>query len=170
MKKLISLLKAVLSQDMSLFKYKTKNNTSKLRKILFPVFLFGIVSVSIGTYAYMLAEPLHKLQLTYVMLSMFFALVTILTFMSGIYKSQGILFDAKDNDLLFSLPIKKSSILFLRIFKLILFQYIYNLIFLLPAFIVYIHFEHPELSFYFISLLMTFLLPLIPTVVSSLIG
>lgn len=170
MKKLISLLKAVLSQDMSLFKYKTKNNTSKLRKILFPVFLFGIVSVSIGAYAYMLAEPLHKLQLTYVMLSMFFALVTILTFMSGIYKSQGILFDAKDNDLLFSLPIKKSSLLFLRIFKLILFQYIYNLIFLLPAFIVYIHFEHPELSFYLISLLMTFLLPLIPTVVSSLIG
>ena len=56
MKKLISLLKAVLSQDMSLFKYKTKNNTSKLRKILFPVFLFGIVSVSIGTYAYMLAD------------------------------------------------------------------------------------------------------------------
>ena len=45
------------------------------------------------------------------MISIFIILVTILTFMEGIYKSQGILFDAKDNDLLFSLPIKKSQIL-----------------------------------------------------------
>lgn len=170
MKKLFSLLKAVLSQDMSMFKYKTGNNASKVKKTLFPIFLFLIVSLSISFYAYMIAEPLHKVNLTFVMLSMFLALVTILTFMSGIYKSQGILFEAKDNDLLFSLPIKRSSILFLRIFKLVLFQYIYNLMFLLPAFIVYIIFEHPGLKFYLISLLMTFLLPIIPTVISSIVG
>lgn len=170
MKKLFSLLKAVLSQDMSMFKYKTGNNASKVKKTLFPIFLFLIVSLSISFYAYMIAEPLHKVNLTFVMLSMFLALVTILTFMSGIYKSQGILFEAKDNDLLFSLPIKRSSILFLRIFKLVLFQYIYNLMFLLPAFIVYIIFEHPGLNFYLISLLMAFLLPIIPTVISSIVG
>ena len=170
MKKLFSLLKAVLSQDMSMFKYKTGNNASKVKKTLFPIFLFLIVSLSISFYTYMIAEPLHKVNLTFVMLSMFLALVTILTFMSGIYKSQGILFEAKDNDLLFSLPIKRSSILFLRIFKLVLFQYIYNLMFLLPAFIVYIIFEHPGLKFYLISLLMTFLLPIIPTVISSIVG
>lgn len=170
MKKLTSLIKAGLSQDMNMFQYNTVKNSNKLKKVFFPIFLFGIVSVSIGAYAYMLAEPLHKVNLTYVMLSMFLTLVTILTFMSGIYKSQGILFDAKDSDLLFSLPIKRSNILFLRIFKLILFQYIYNLMFLLPAFIVYIIFERPGLSFYLISILMTILIPLIPTVVSSIIG
>lgn len=170
MKKILSLLKAGLSQDMNMFQYNTVKNSNKLKKVFFPIFLFGIVSVSIGAYAYMLAEPLHKVNLTYVMLSMFLTLVTILTFMSGIYKSQGILFDAKDSDLLFSLPIKRSNILFLRIFKLILFQYIYNLMFLLPAFIVYIIFERPGLSFYLISILMTILIPLIPTVVSSIIG
>ncbi len=170
MKKLTSLIKAGLSQDMKMFKYNTTKNSSKLTKALFPVFLFAIISFSIGVYSYMLAEPLHKVNLTYVMLSMFLTLVTILTFMSGIYKSQGILFDAKDSDLLFSLPIKRSNILFLRIFKLILFQYIYNLMFLLPAFIVYIIFERPGLSFYLISILMTILIPLIPTVVSSIIG
>lgn len=170
MKKLTSLIKAGLSQYMKMFKYNTTKNSSKLTKALFPVFLFAIISFSIGVYSYMLAEPLHKVNLTYVMLSMFLTLVTILTFMSGIYKSQGILFDAKDSDLLFSLPIKRSNILFLRIFKLILFQYIYNLMFLLPAFIVYIIFERPGLSFYLISILMTILIPLIPTVVSSIIG
>lgn len=170
MKKTLSLLRAVLSQDMNMFKYSTKKNSSKLKRILFPLSLFILVAFAIGTYAYMLAEPLHKLNLTYIMLSIFIALVTILTFTSGLYKSQGILFEARDNDLLFSLPIKKSTILFLRIFKLVAFQYIYNLMFILPAFIIYIYFEHPGLSFYLLSFLMTILIPLIPTIISSIIG
>ncbi|MGN0973587.1 MAG: hypothetical protein ACI4OT_02465 [Bacilli bacterium] len=168
--KTLSLLKAALSQDMNMFKYSTKRNSSKLKKILFPIFLFIVVGISIGTYAYMIAEKLAPFKLTYIMLSMFIMLVTIMTFIEGIYKSQGILFEAKDNDLLFSLPIKKSQILFVRIFKLLLFQYIYNLMFLLPAFVIFIYFERPGVSFYFISLLMTILIPIIPTVISSILG
>lgn len=165
-----SLIKAAISQDMNLFKYSTKKNSSTLKKIIFPVFLFLIVSVSIGSYAFLLAHELKNINLTYIMLSMFIFMVTILSFMQGIYKSQGILFEAKDNDLLFSLPIKKSKILFVRIFKLLLFQYIYNLMFILPAFIIYIYFEHPGFNFYIISIIMTFLIPLIPTTISSAIG
>lgn len=168
--KTFSLLKAALSQDMNMFKYSTKRNSSKLKKILFPVILFIIVCFSFGTYAYMIGEKLAPLHLTYVMLSMFIILVTVMTFMEGIYKSQGILFEAKDNDLLFSLPIKKSQILFVRIFKLLLFQYIYNSMFLLPAYIVFIYFEKPGISFYLISLLMTILIFIIPTVISSILG
>ena len=168
--KTISLLKAVLSEDMNLFRYSVKRNSSKLKKALLPILLFLIVSYSIGFYAYMIAKVLSPLNLTYVMLTMFVMMVSILSFIEGIYKSQGILFECKDNDLLFSLPIKKSKILFVRIFKLLLFQYIYNLMFLLPAFVIYIYYESPNLNFYLISLLITFLIPIIPTVISSLIG
>ena len=38
--KTFSLLKAALSQDMNMFKYKAKRNSSKIKKILFPIFLF----------------------------------------------------------------------------------------------------------------------------------
>lgn len=168
--KTLSLLKAALSQDMNMFKYSAKRNSSKLTKIFFPIILFAIVGLSLGTYAYMIAEKLALYHLTYIMLSMFIIVVTVITFMEGIYKSQGILFDAKDNDLLFSLPIKKSQILFIRIFKLLLFQFIYNLMFLLPAFLVFIYFEHPNISFYLISFLMSILIPIIPTVISSVLG
>ena len=168
--KTFSLLKAALSQDMNMFKYSANKNSSKLTKTLFPIFLFILVGISIGTYAYMIGEKLAPFNLTYIMLSMFIILVTILTFMEGIYKSQGILFEAKDNDLLFSLPIKKSQILFVRIFKLLLFQYIYNAMFLLPAFIIFIYFETPGINFYLISLLMTILIPIIPTIISSMLG
>lgn len=168
--KTISLLKAALSQDMNMFKYSVKRNSSKLKKILFPVFLFIAVCVSIGTYAYMIGKELAPYHLTYVMLSMFVIIVTVMSFIEGIYKSQGILFEARDNDLLFSLPIKKSQILFVRIVKLLLFQLIYNFMFLLPAFVIYIYFEKPTINFYISSLLMSLLIPIIPTVISSILG
>ena len=168
--KTISLLKAVLTEDMNLFKYNTSKNSSKRTKILIPLVLFLIICFSIGTYAYNLAEILYKANLTFVMLSLFIIIVSVLAFVEGIYKSQGILFEAKDNDLLFSLPIKRSKILFVRIFKLMSFEYLYNLMFILPAFVVYIYFEKPGVSFYILSILMTFLIPIIPTVLSSIIG
>ena len=167
--KLVSLIKAVLSQDMNLFKYSFKNK-SKFKKILLPIILFLLIGYSIGTYAYLLAKPLKEVNLTYVMLSMFMFLVTILTFTEGIYKSQGILFESKDDDLLFSLPIKKQTILFVRLLKILLFEYIYNLMFILPAFIIYIYFENPSINFYLLSILMTFLIPIIPTIISCFIG
>lgn len=168
--KTISLLRAVLTEDMNLFKYTSGKNTSKIKKVILPMILFLMVGYSIGYYAYLIAKPLHQVNLTYIMLSMFIFTVSIITLFEGIYKSQGILFEAKDNDLLFSLPIPRRKILFVRIFKLILFQYLYNLMFLLPAFIIYIYFEHPSINFYLVSLLMTFLIPIIPTIISSILG
>ena len=168
--KTLSLLKAVLTCDMNMFKYSAGKNASTKKKILLPVFLFLIVGYSIGYYAYVIGKPLHEIGLTYVMLSLFIFMVSIITIIEGIYKSQGILFECKDNDLLFSLPIKRSQILFVRIFKLILFQYIYNLMFLLPIFVIYIYFEHPSINFYLLSFVMTILIPIIPTVISSIIG
>lgn len=169
MKKLVSLLKAAMSQDMSLFKTRTKNE-SKTRKMILPIFLALVIMLSIGTYAAMFAEELSPMNLTYIIITMFIMLTTLLTLIEGIYKSQGILFEAKDNDLLFSLPISKTKILFTRIFKLVTFQLLYNSLFMLPAIIVYAMYERPNISFYLISLVMLLLLPIIPTIVGCIIG
>lgn len=168
MKKIFSLIKATFSQNMNFFNYKSKKNSKN--KLTFPIFLFLLVAVSIGGYAELIAKPLDEVNLTYVMLTMFIFLVSVLSFMQGIYKSQGILFECKDNDMLFSLPIKKSTILFLRIFKLIAFQYIYNLMFLLPCYVIYIYHEGLSLSFLLLSILEFLLIPIIPTIVSSILG
>ena len=94
MKKLFSLIKAVCSQDMDLFKFK--NNGNKFSKIFLFTFLCIILMISFGTYYYMLAENLQKVNLTYLMLGMALVIPTIFVFMQGIYKSQNILFEAKD--------------------------------------------------------------------------
>lgn len=170
MSKIISLLKAVMSQDMNLFRYKLKKKSSKISSIMFPIFLAILVMAGIGTYAVMFAYELTPLNLTHVVLTMYIIFTVVITLIEGIYKTQGILFDAKDSDLLFSLPIKKSTIFFARIFKLLVFQYLYNLLFMLPAFAVYAYFENPGISFYLISIIMTLLIPIIPTIISALLG
>ncbi len=170
MSKIISLLKAVMSQDMNLFRYKLKKKSSKISSIMFPIFLTILVMAGIGTYAVMFAYELAPLNLTHVVLTMYILFTVVITLIEGIYKTQGILFDAKDSDLLFSLPIKKSTIFFVRIFKLLVFQYLYNLLFMLPAFAVYAYFEKPGISFYLISIIMTLLIPIIPTIISALLG
>lgn len=169
MKKLLSLLKATMSQDMSLFRIKAKNE-SGARKIVLPIVLSLVVMFSIGSYAAILAEELAPSHLTYIVLTIFIMVTSLLTIIEGVYKSQGILFEARDNDLLFSLPITKSKIFFIRVFKLITFQFLYNSLFMLPAIIVYAMYEKTDVSFYLISLLMLVLLPIIPTILGCILG
>ena len=169
MGKLVSLLKATMSQDMSLFRIKSKNK-SKFSKMILPIVLTLIVMLSVGSYAAILAEELVKYNLTYIILTIFIMVTSLLTLIEGIYKSQGILFEAKDNDLLFSLPISKPKIFFTRLFKLISFEFLYNSLFMLPAMIVYAMYEKPSIGFYIISLIMLLLLPIIPTIVACIIG
>lgn len=169
MEKLISLLKATMSQDMSLFKIKSKNE-SKISKIILPIFLSLVVMLAMGSYAAILAEELVTYNLTYIILTIFIMVTSLLTIIEGVYKSQGILFEAKDNDLLFSLPISKSKIFFTRLFKLISFEFLYNSLFMLPAMVVYAMYEKTSVSFYAISLIMLVLLPIIPTIVACIIG
>ena len=170
MKKLFSLVKASLSEGMNIFKIKQNEKSNDIRKKLFPVFLFLIVMYGIGTYAYLIAKPLSKIGLTHIMLSMMIMFVSIYTIIEGFYKSQGMLFDCKDNDLLLSMPIEKRTVFFVRMFKFYLFQLMYDSLFILPAFIIYAYFESPEINFYIISLIMLILLPILPLIVASVIG
>lgn len=169
MGKLLSLLKATMSQDMSLFKIKSKNK-SKISKMILPIFLACVLMFSIGSYAQIMAEVLAQVGLTYIILTLFVMVTSLLTLIEGMYKSQGILFEAKDNDLLFSMPITKSKIFFTRIFKMISFQVLYNSLFMVPAIVVYTIYEKPSIYFYLLSIMMLLLLPIIPTIVGCVVG
>ena len=169
MKKLLSILKAIMSQDMSLFRIKARNE-SRARKIVLPIVLALVVMFSVGSYVAILAEKLAPSHLTYIVLTIFIMVTSLLTIIEGVYKSQGILFEARDNELLFSLPITQSKIFFIRIFKLITFQFLYNSLFMLPAIIVYAIYEKTNVSFYLISTVMLVLLPIIPTILGCIFG
>ena len=169
MRKLLSLIKACMTSGMSLFKIKSKSD-KKSSKIMLPIVLFFICSFSVWSYANMLLEPLSKVNLEYIVLTIFVFVSFLLTLIEGVYKSSSLIFNTKDDNLLLSLPIKKSTILFVRIFKFYLFEVIYNALFLLPCMVAYIRYVKVDFTYYIVSFLMLLLLPIIPIIISCVIG
>ena len=169
MKKTISLIKACMTDNMNIFKIKSKSQ-KKSSKMLLPIFLFICIFFTIWSYANMIMEPLIEVNLEYVLITIFVLLTFILTLVEGIYKSSSLLFNCKDDNLLLPLPIKKSTVLFIRIFKFYVFELIYNSMFLLPAILVYARYVPVDFNYYITSLIMLILLPIIPIVISCIIG
>lgn len=165
MKKILSLIKATMSSDMDIFKVKSKKN-SRVVPIIFALFFMFYIWM----YANIIMDSLVEVHGEILLLTLFVLLTSILTVIEGIYKSGSLLFNCKDDDLLLSLPLKKSTVLFIRIFKFYVFELLYNSLFLVPAMIVYMTRVHVDLSYYLISLLMLLLLPIIPVIISAIIG
>ena len=166
MKKLFSLIRACLKDNMSLFKFKSKSKRDK-----YIVFLLAIgVMASFYFNAYTMMEPLKPVNLEYAIVTLFIIGTTLLTFMEGIYKSNGILFNCKDDSLMLTLPIKRSTVFFVRMFKFYVFELIFNSLFLIPALACYAVNVNPSIGFYFISILALLLLPIIPIVLSTVVG
>lgn len=169
MKKLVSLIRASMTDNMSIFKIKKRNQTKATKKIL-PIVLAILLFFSFWSYANMLMEPLAEVHIEYIGLTLFILLTSILTLVEGIYKASNLLFNCRDDNLMFSLPVKKSTVLFVRVFKFYVFEILYNSIFLAPAMVAYVRYAGISTSFVAISLLALILLPIIPIVISCFIG
>ena len=169
MKKLFSLIKACMTQDMSLFRLNGKNRSEASKKII-PIALALCIFISIGSYADMMIEPLAAVKSEHVMLMVFAAITSIMTLFEGIYKSSNLLFNCKDDDLLLSLPIKKSTVLFTRVLKFYVFEVGYNALFMIPAIAVYAMKVNVGVTYYVASVMALLLLPIIPIVISCFIG
>lgn len=169
MKKLLSLIKACMTENMSLFKFGKKNSNKKNGKIIV-VFATIICMGVIWTYANMFMDQLVPLHLEYILLTIFAMVTVFLTVIEGIYKVGSLIFNCKDDNLMFSLPIKKSTVLFVRIFKFYVFEVLYNALFLIPAIVVYLRYVSVGFSFYLTALIALLVLPMIPIAISSIIG
>lgn len=169
MSKLISLIKACMSDNMSLFRIRNKKQSGTTKKLL-PILLYFLLFFAVWTYANMFMEPLVKINLEYVLLTLFIIITTILTLVEGIYKASNLLFNCKDDNILLALPIKKSTVLFIRVFKFYIFELIYNSLFLLPAIVVYLRYVKVGITFYLSTFFAILLLPIIPIIISCIIG
>ena len=170
MKKIVSLLKACMTSDMSLFKIKAKKNNGKSNKALIG-FVVLCFMFSIWSYVSMLFEKLAPLHLQFIVLSIFVLVVSVLTLIEGIYKTSSLLFNCKDDNLLLSLPIKKSTVLFVRIFKFYVFELLFSLLFFVPLVVGYLRWaDSISLSFFITTIVMIFMVPIIPIIISCIIG
>lgn len=170
MNKTFSLIRATMTENMNLFSFKNKRTDGRLSRFVLPVAMVGIILFSFWSVSEGLMYKLEQYDSVSAFLPIFVALVSVMTLMEGIYKSGSLLFSCKDDNLLFSLPIKKTTVLFVRIFKFYVFEVVYNALFLLPAIIVYATHITVDWTYYLTSFLMLLLLPIIPVVVSCIVG
>ena len=166
MKKLYSLIRACMTSDMSIFKIKSKKHN-----ILLPILLSFCFMFAIWSFINVLFEQLAPLHMQYLVLSLFVFSTAIMTIIQGVYKSGPLMFNCKDDDLLLSLPIKRSTILFVRIFKFYVYELMFNTLFMIPLILCYIRWgESVNWSFYLTSIIMEFLLPIIPIIISCILS
>ena len=166
MSKLFSLIKASMSEGMQILPYRFKGEKSRL----VPTELAILVSVMIFMSAYGTTLLLKESGAEYVILAVYVLATTILTIMEGVYKSGDLLFNCRDNDMLLSMPIKKSTIVFTRILKFYVFEVFYNAIFLVPAILAYAMNVKIDASYVLVSIIMVLLLPAIPIAISCVVG
>ena len=169
MKKLFSLIKVSLNHDMNLFKINSKKS-SKAAKIIVPIVITVYLMFVMGVYSEIVIKSLEPMHLEYIVLTLFGLVVTIITLLEGVYKSGPLLFNCKDDNLLLSLPLKKSTVLFIRMFKFYIFELLYNSLFLLPSIIIYAVHTNPSWTYYLVSLIALLMLPIIPIILSCIIG
>ena len=169
MKKYISLIKVSLNHDMNIFKINTKKQT-KLNKIILPLILAVYIMFLSGIYSHELMKMLKPIHLEFITLTMFAVSISLFTLIEGIYKSSSLIFNCTDDNLMFSLPISKRTILFIRMLKFYIFELLFNSLFLLPSIIVYAVAINPSWTYYLSSLIALILLPIIPIALSCIIG
>ena len=167
MKKICSLIKACMTNDMEIFKIKT-NKKNKLLILIFIAFCFMF---AIWSYAETLFEKMAPLNLQHIVLSVFVFMITIFTIAEGIYKTGPLIFNCKDDQLLLSLPIERKTVLFVRIFKFYVFELLFNLLLFFPLIVSYVSWANNiEWTYYLTSAVMIFVLPIIPIIISCIIG
>ena len=169
MKKFLSLLKASMTEGMNLFKVSTKKKNA-FTKIVLPIILAFLLMRAMYSYSELIMEQLEPVNMEYVLLTLFIIVTSMMTLVEGIYKTGNLLFNCKDDNLLLSLPIKKGTILFIRVFKFYVFELLYNSVFLLPAMLVYVIYMKPGITYYIVSFIGLLVFPIIPILISCLIG
>ena len=148
MKKLYSLIRASMTSGMNIFKISSKKGKHSLA---LPIFLAFYLMFMFWSMANGLFEKLSTINLVNVALPLIIFSVSIMTVIEGIYKTGSLLFNCKDDQLLLSLPIKRRTVLFVRIFKFYVFELLFNSLFLVPFMLAYIRWA-PTLSWtYFLT-------------------
>ena len=170
MKKIISLIKATMTSNMQIFKINTKGKKGKINILLVSLVAIYLMG-AIFAYAWYFLEKLSPIHIEYLILPLATFLISLFTLIEGIYKCGPLIFNCKDDQLLLSLPIKKNTVLFIRLFKFYVFELMFNSLFLFPIILAYIIFvKVTSISFYITTIIMLLLLPIIPIIISCILG
>ena len=152
-------------QLLNLFFQSRSGKKSKIP----PIAISCLVMFGLSLYYSWLFADMMETQ-TNVVPYMVSILGTVIIFMSGVSGAQGMLFGFKDYDSLMSLPVSERDIVTSKIIVYSIMQYLYSFFLVIPAMLIH-GYRIGAGVFYYIRAILCFLpFPLLPMVLSALIG
>lgn len=119
---------------------KSRLGTGILKGIgigLLAIYIIASVLITLGSVFVLICEPMVKNGFTWLYFSLLAITAFALSFIGSIFTTQTQLYDAKDNELLLSMPIPPSYILASRMIMLLGLIYMFEVMVLIPGIVVY---------------------------------
>jgi ABC-2 type transport system permease protein len=156
--------KAVHSKDPS-------ERPRLIRRAVLGVVVLGYLCWASYTYSRTIADVMTAAggPLSAVPAAMFMA-ASLLMLITGIYQGGKTLFVYKDYDQLISMPVSVASVAASRIFLLYTYDLLFSVLLIAPAGVVYALLVHPAPLFYPVFIILMILAPVIPLIISAIIG
>ena len=143
---------------------KTRSAGIKVLMALAFLYVGGVMMFLFGAMAYGLVSTLRGLGLGWMALAMGAFISAALSFILTVFSMQSQIFSAKDNDMLFAMPLTGLQIGASRMLSLLLLEYAYSALVMIPTVGVYGYLMRPSFAFYPLLVLLLLLLPAHPEV------
>ena len=138
--------------------------------LLLYIVLFGCMGSIFWTMASSLCEPLVSMGYGWLYMAIMSLVGIALGVFGSVFNTYASLYQAKDNDLLLSMPISPSKILLMRLVGVYAIGLMYELLVMIPALIALFKYAHIGISGIIISLIIPFVLSVAVLSLSCLLG
>ena len=168
-----ALMKKQQSELMALmFRANSKrgNSTNTAVYMVIMVVLAGLMAVIFFMLSLAMCAPLVEAGLDWLYFAMTVGLSTVLGIFGSVFSTYSGVYEAKDNELLLSLPIKPGMILIVRLLAIYVMTFIFEAVALVPAGIAYMIFGDPGVLWFVIFPVMVILLPMLALAISCILG
>ena len=153
------------------FGFDTKKNKTKTVLISLAI-IYAIVAI-VGTFGYMffdLGEILKQMNQTHLLISFATVYALVFSMLSVLLRASGYLFYYKDYDILAPLPIHSRKLFISKLVVLLIMIYFVNFMISLPMMFSYYYWEGFNLVSLMMYIIGFILIPLIPTLIVSLLS
>lgn len=151
-------------------KGKKRSVSGAVLTALLYVLLFLFIIGSFYSVANSLCEPLVSAGLSWLYFALFGLSALLFGVIGSAFSTYNSLYVSKDNEMLFSMPIKPRTILASRLVSVYLLSLLYVLLMMIPAVIAYLRHASPDTVGVILLVLTPFLLTLFTSAVSCLLG
>ena len=144
-----------------------KQGKRSLGSLIAMVVAFGYLSVF---YSIVLSKAFASIGMLPSLLGMMALACSLLILVFSIFETKGVLFGFGDFDIVMSWPVDVRAVAASRVSSMYAYNFIYALLLLLPAGIIYAIQAAPAWWFYPLYVLLMLLIPALPTIVGALLG